>query len=80
MAFDWVCSVGPGVDWVAEARWVEDGKIFTSSGVSAGMDMSLAVIARLHGVEVARKIAIAAEYEWQEEADRDPFARLHGLV
>ena len=80
MAFDWVRKIGPSVDWVPEARWVEDGNIFTSSGVSAGMDMSLAVIARLHGTEVARKIAAAAEYHWQEDARLDPFARLHGLV
>ena len=34
---------------MAKARWVEDGKYFTSSGVSAGMDMTLAVIAKLCG-------------------------------
>ena len=35
------------VDWVKKARWVGDGKFFTSSGVSAGMDAALAVAARL---------------------------------
>jgi len=32
------------VEWIEAARWVEDGKFFTSSGVSAGMDMSLAIM------------------------------------
>jgi transcriptional regulator GlxA family with amidase domain len=45
----------------------------TSSGVSAGTDMSLAVIARLYGRERADGIAALAEYEWQDDPARDPF-------
>ncbi len=37
------------VEWVEEARWVEDDRYVTSSGVSAGMDMTLALIARVWG-------------------------------
>ena len=80
MAFDWVSSQSTAVDWQKQARWVEDGTFYTSSGVSAGMDMSLAVIARLHGEDQARKVATWSEYEWHEEAGRDPFAKIHGLV
>ena len=72
--------LAPRTDWVREARWVQDGKFFTSSGVSAGMDMSLAVIADLYGMDVADKIALGAEYEWCKDAARDPFAKLAGLV
>ncbi len=72
--------LAPNVDWVKEARWVEDGKFFTSSGVSAGMDMSLAVIADLFGMAVADKIAIGCEYEWHKDSSRDPFAKLAGLA
>lgn len=65
----------PGdVDWIEQARWVEDGKFFTSSGVSAGMDMSLAVITRLFGEEAAENSARVAEYTWHRDADSDPFA------
>ena len=46
-AFAWVASQGPEVNWIKQARWVEDGKFATSSGVSAGIDMALALIARL---------------------------------
>lgn len=72
--------LAPHVDWVREARWVEDGKFFTSSGVSAGMDMSLAVIADLFGMAVANRVALGNEYEWHKDSTRDPFAKLAGLI
>ncbi|EAQ98256.1 DJ-1/PfpI family protein [Congregibacter litoralis] len=62
------------VDWVEAARWVEDGKFFTSSGVSAGMDMSLAIIQKLFGEEAAETAASYTEYTWHRDADHDPFA------
>ncbi|MGC3968884.1 MAG: DJ-1/PfpI family protein [Pirellulales bacterium] len=40
---------GPNVKWVRQARWVDDGNIVTSSGVSAGIDMTLHVVERLYG-------------------------------
>lgn len=61
------------VDWVEEARWVDAGKFVTSSGVSAGMDMTLAVIARLWGEDAAEQAADYAEYTWHRDADTDPF-------
>ena len=79
-AFQWVADQCPQVDWVREARWVEDGTVFTSSGVSAGMDMSLAVISKTHGLETAEKVAVWAEYDWHRDANWDPFAKIHGLV
>lgn len=72
--------LAPNVDWVKEARWVEDGKFFTSSGVSAGIDMALAVLANLYGMERAERTAIGSEYTWHKDASRDPFAKLAGLV
>ena len=62
------------VEWVEAARWVDDGSVVTSSGVSAGMDMALAIIARLYGEEVAQGIAVATEYTRHTNADDDPFA------
>jgi len=69
----------PKVNWIAKARWVEDDKYFTSSGVSAGMDMTLAAIAKLLGREKALEIAGRAEYEWHEDSSWDPFAAAAGL-
>ena len=61
------------VQWIEKARWVEDEKFFTSSGVSAGIDMTLAIITILFGIETAEKIAKATEYNWHRDADVDPF-------
>jgi putative intracellular protease/amidase len=72
--------LAPRVEWVKEARWVEDGKFFTSSGVSAGMDMALAVMADLFGMAMAEKIAKGCEYEWHKDANCDPFAKSAGLI
>jgi len=80
MAFDWVARQGPQVEWVKKARWVRDGNYFTSSGVSAGMDMSLAVISHLLGKERAEEVAIMAEYEWHQDPGRDPFSAMYGLA
>ncbi len=79
-AFKWAVEQGPGVRWVPEARWVEDGKYFTSSGVSAGIDMSLGLIARIFDRETSLRVASWAEYEWHEDKEWDPFAKLNGLV
>jgi len=78
--FQWVASTGPKVEWVKQARWVEDGKFVTSSGVSAGMDMALAVIRKLAGPQVSDTLAQATEYDWHRDASWDPFAKAHGLL
>jgi putative intracellular protease/amidase len=79
--FSFLAANGPGVDWQKSARWVEDGAIITSSGVSAGMDMALAVIAKLFGPETAERIAAGTEYTWHRDSTEDPFTQYldHGL-
>jgi transcriptional regulator GlxA family with amidase domain len=73
LAFSWVESVGPDVSWQPKARWVEDGKFITSGGVAAGIDMSLALIAKLTSAETAEQVASGTEYDWHRQADWDPF-------
>jgi transcriptional regulator GlxA family with amidase domain len=73
--FDLATRQSDAVDWIAEARWIEDGPFATSSGVSAGTDMALAVIARLYGEKRAERIADLTEYEWRRDPSRDPFFR-----
>jgi putative intracellular protease/amidase len=79
-AFKWATSQNDQVLWVKEARWVEDEKFFTSSGISAGTDMALALIEKLFGHDKAIEIANGAEYIWNEDSHYDPFAKLNGLV
>ncbi len=73
-AFDWVMTNGGKVNWIKHARWVVDGKYYTSSGVSAGMDMVLGFLADRHRVELARKVAYEIEYNWTEESEDDNFS------
>ncbi|MBJ6136696.1 DJ-1/PfpI family protein [Marinobacter litoralis] len=79
-AFDWASSQGEQVHWVEEARWVEDGRFLTSSGVTAGIDMTLALIQKMLGSQLAMDIATWTEYEWHSDASWDPFARIYGLA
>jgi putative intracellular protease/amidase len=51
-------------------RFVDNGKVVTSAGVSAGIDGSLHVVARLCGLEAAKQTAHYMEYDWKpDEAD-----------
>ncbi len=54
----------PTIDVQEHVRFVDQGSIVTSAGVSAGLDMSLHVIERMHGHEVAAKTARYMEYDW----------------
>jgi transcriptional regulator GlxA family with amidase domain len=74
IAWDWVVQQGPRVKWIRQARWVDDGNIVTSSGVSAGIDMALSLVARLCGRDMALTSARFMEYCWHENATDDPFA------
>lgn len=73
-AFAWVKSVNNDVKWVEKARWVVDGNYYTSSGVSAGMDMVLGFIRDQLGVKTAMHISDYIEYIWNDDPDFDPFA------
>lgn len=48
----------------ADRRFVDNGRIITSAGISAGIDMSLHVVARLLGQAKAEETARDMEYEW----------------
>ncbi|KAJ3321912.1 hypothetical protein HDV06_003778 [Boothiomyces sp. JEL0866] len=78
-AWKWVTSVSDKVDWVHQARWVEDGDLITSSGVAAGMDAANFVIKKYYSQETSSEIADAIEYEPQEDAAVDHFAAVFPL-
>ena len=58
----------PGTEVLSETRVVDEGQIVTSAGVSAGIDMALHIVARLHGEEIARRTARFMEYDWTATA------------
>lgn len=76
-AFKWAAEQNGNVLWVKEARWVRDSNIYTSSGVSAGMDMALGFIEDLIGKEKALEISKGIEYLWNEDSNYDPFSRMY---
>ncbi len=61
-AFAWVASQSDKVIWEQTARWITDGKFYTSAGVSAGTDMALAFVADRFGKEEAIRVAEDIEY------------------
>lgn len=79
MAWFEITALGANVDWVPHARWVVDGNVWSSSGVSAGIDVTLAWIEKVYGEEVAKKLANRMEYTRHEDPSYDPFAKVHGL-
>lgn len=74
-AFDWVQSVNSEVNWISHARWVVDGKFYTSSGVSAGIDMALGFISDRFGITKAKELAQSIEYIWNSNKEEDLFAK-----
>lgn len=79
MAYQWVCEQGKHTEWVSKARWVQSNQVWTSSGVSAGTDMALAILTAIEGEAFAKKVANYAEYQWNPNPNHDPFAELYGL-
>ena len=71
-AFDILRQVAPNTEQRPGERWVDNGKIVTSAGVSAGIDAALHVVGKLLGPEQADATAEYMEYEhWQLSRTHD---------
>lgn len=62
-AFDELADLDPSVLADTEARFVDDGDVLTSAGVSAGIDMALHLVARLENPDVARAVRREIQYD-----------------
>lgn len=62
-AFDELAQLDPSVLADTEARFVDDGDVITSAGVSAGIDMALHLVARLESQEAARQVRRGMQYD-----------------
>jgi transcriptional regulator GlxA family with amidase domain len=58
----------PSLAVLENRRWVDAGSIVTSAGISAGLDMSLHLVQRLVGRELAVDTARQLDFFWHEEA------------
>ncbi|OWZ23960.1 ThiJ/PfpI family protein [Phytophthora megakarya] len=74
LAYQDVVEAHPTVNWIHKARWVQDGKIWTSSGVTAGMDMAYAFMTSTYGVDAAVTMARYLENVPNTDPNDDPFA------
>jgi len=61
-------ALRPGLRVRAGQRWVDTGAIVTSAGISAGIDMSLHLVERMHSRELALRTARQLEFDWTEAA------------
>jgi len=62
-ALDELAAFGAGIDVRADDRFVDTGQIVTAAGVSAGIDMALHLVARLHSTERAREVRRFIQYD-----------------
>ena len=69
-SLDWMQELFPKVIVEKQLHFVEDGALFTSAGISAGIDVSLKVVARYYGEAIARVTARHMEYPFPETDER----------
>jgi putative intracellular protease/amidase len=68
------------IDWQPVARWVENEKVWTSSGVQAGMDMTYAWLRHFYGdTDQVKSVMNGIEYAPHRKASWDPFAVVHDV-
>ncbi len=58
----------PSVTVLEDRRWVDEGSVITSAGISAGIDMSLHMVERLAGRDLAHKTARRMDFDWHQDA------------
>ncbi len=73
-AFEWVKTTSKKTLWIGKTRWVVYGKFYTSSRISAGMDMALGFVSDILGKNEANEIAKRIEYVWNDNPEKDDFS------
>ena len=69
-SLDWMRESFPSVTVERDKHVVEDGRLFTSAGISAGIDMALKVVERYWGIDIARATAKQMEYPYPDNNER----------
>ncbi|TVX92454.1 DJ-1/PfpI family protein [Paenibacillus agilis] len=68
LALDILESKFPQIEVIRNTRFVDNGDVLTSAGISAGIDMSMYIVERLLGEEAARTAALTMEYPYYDSA------------
>ncbi len=66
VAYDLLRGIVPSATVHEDRRFVDNGRVITSAGIAAGMDMSLHVVERLLGSDIASATANHMEYPWNQ--------------
>lgn len=69
-SLDWMRDSFPDVQVDYGKHFIRDGNVYTSAGISAGIDMTLIVVAEYFGEVIARATARHMEYPYPENAER----------
>lgn len=57
----------PTLNVVKNVRWVDEGNILTSAGISAGIDMSLHLVSKIKDLKLANKTAKQMQFDWNRK-------------
>jgi hypothetical protein len=89
-SLDRLARFAPRARVVHDQRYVDNGKVITTAGLSSGIDGALHLVAKIKGKGAAQQTALALEYHWQPDsgyaraalADRylPPFEGLEGTL
>lgn len=59
----------PKLQVVENQRWVDEGTLITSGGISAGIDMSLHLVSKIHSMKLAERTARQMEFDWTKNGE-----------
>lgn len=67
LRFNLLRELAPTAVVVVDVRFTDNGRVLTAAGISAGIDLSLHLVGRLHGAETAQRTATYMEYHWTND-------------
>ena len=63
-------TAAPGIQVVADRRYVESGKVVTAAGSSSAIDAALHVVSRIRSLSAAQRVALHLDYDWAPGSSR----------
>jgi putative intracellular protease/amidase len=64
---DSLAAAGKNIKTVNDKRYVDNGKIITTAGLSSGIDGALYLVSKIDGLGTAQQVALGIEYDWDPE-------------
>jgi putative intracellular protease/amidase len=64
---DSLAAAGKNIKTVYDKRYVDNGKIITTAGLSSGIDGALHLVSKIDGLGTAQLVALGIEYDWDPE-------------